>query len=124
MIKKNSLLGIFMFVALSTVQTAYACSCAVRTPQMNFEYADVVFVGKVREVNSSWGEQRVEFDVEEIQKTVEDFDEERLTVYSNSDEAACGYMFQKGGVYQVFATLQDNDRLTTNLCSGNQRYRR
>ena len=117
---------LFISVAIflsAMVGQGWACSCAPQTPQAHFDQADVVFIGKVLEVNSSWGQQEVELKIIEIQKTTEDDDEDKLTVYTALNEDTCGYFFEKGGVYQIFGNWED-DRLVTNLCSGNQRLKR
>ena len=112
----------FVFFGLMT-DSGHACSCALQTPQAHFDQADVVFKGKVLEVDAAWGQQEVELEVLEISKIdEEDADEKKLTVYTAASEAECGYTFEKGGVYMVFANHNDS-RLVTNLCSGNQRLR-
>ena len=120
---KNLLFCVILTLWMFSPNDGYACSCAVQTPQGHFDQADVVFTGKVLEVDNAWGQQEVELEVLEISKIdEEDADEKKLTVYTETSEAMCGYTFEEGGVYMVFANRQDS-RLITNLCSGNQRFR-
>jgi len=115
---------LILTIVLLNLKEVYGCSCALQTPQAHFDQADVVFIGKVLEVDAAWGQQEVELEVLEISKLddEDDAEEEKFTVYTALNEAECGYNFEKSGVYQVFANREDG-RLITDLCSGNQRFR-
>ena len=100
--------------------TAYACSCAPSTPDEHFNDADVVFTGKVLQIEQNWNrEYEVKFEIEQRQK-MED-DEKTVIVRTALTDAECGYIFQTGLTYVVYAGLQD-DRLYTDLCSGTHRF--
>lgn len=113
----------FILAVILCPSVLWACDCAYQTPQAHLDQADLVFIGKVLEVRSSWGQMEVKFQTIEFQRAGEDDQEEKILVYTGENEAECGYTFEKDGVYQVFAN-KESDRFMTNLCSGNQRLRK
>lgn len=102
----------------------WACSCVPASDEEHYARADVVFVGKVvaREEPSAHDPYQSSsdpitwtFEVEQTQKG-----EARRTesVRSARDDATCGYRFEVGGRYQVFANRSENGELWTSICSG------
>ncbi len=96
---------------------ALACSCA--TPTNDIANDDVVFGGVVTAVRDRFGfeeDVQVHFTVEQPYKGIFS---QKVTVYTASTEASCGYPFQEGERYLVRAK-EENRQLVTSLCSGNQ----
>lgn len=105
-----SLLGIL------PVSLAIACSCLPRTPQQTFESSQAVFAGQVVQVNQPGNreEVRVSFKVSRVWKGNLT---PQLQVGTSSSSASCGYNFQKGEEYLVYASSEES-KLKTGLCSG------
>jgi hypothetical protein len=114
--KKILLLGTSLFVL--SANAALACSCAPTTPQQSLERSNAVFSGKVINVakfsNSSESGVRVTFDVSKVWKGT---NKQKLVVTTSDSSASCGYSFQEGKEYLVYASSQEN-KLQTGLCSG------
>ena len=99
---------------------ARACSCAARTPEQAFESASAVFEGQVTGIERSKAgpdggapELLVTLRVVRAWKGV---DHEQVTVLTAGDEAACGYRFQDGKSYLVYAPPGE-PHLRVSLCS-------
>lgn len=111
-------LGVFVGPAAP----ACACSCAGGTESEAFAGADSVFVGVVAKVAEPWPSLSsadpvtVTFTVTEVFKATIPADVRVLTV---SDGASCGYDFEPGARYLVFARA-DGDVWRTGLCDGNR----
>lgn len=106
-------------VAVAAVVTAArpasACSCmAPAPPETAAAEADAVFAGEVTGIDRRGGAAHVarlavtEVFAGEVHEEVE--------VHTPSDSAACGYAFQVGREELVYAVLDDDGRLQTNLC--------
>lgn len=109
---------------------AYACRCLPRTPQQSFTSSQAVFVGRaIAVVNSSSvegqpssrrtpsrlsQEVRITFEVSKVWKGEK---KRQIVVMTSSSSASCGYSFQQGEEYLVYAASQGS-KLTTGLCSG------
>ena len=116
-------LGLIFVVNPSAVS---ACSCVPFTKPQMVENASVIFSGTVTGTSrgfpfglgctaSSADPVLVTFDVESVYKG----DAPRqVTVSTVVGGASCGYEFQSGKRYTVFAT-GPRDKLETNLCRGN-----
>lgn len=107
-------LAVLAGVLLASITLASACSClASGSPQESLEAADAVFTGEVTQIRSVGQTYHVTFDVSERwkgpNKTV-------LDVSTATSSAACGYGFQEGEAYLVYAH-EDSDRLKTGICS-------
>jgi hypothetical protein len=103
--------------------TAFACSCAPRTPDQYASDATLVFTGVVTSVSgfprglvcSSTSPVAATLDVETVYKG----DVPRsLTVHTVVSGASCGYSFEAGKRYTVFPRMADG-RLAAGLCNGN-----
>ena len=109
-------------VLLAHSETAQACSCVQATPAESADRAELIFLGTVGETAltnrgrtvSSADPVRVTFDVQTVYKGEADA---TLTLETARDSASCGYAFQVGGSYLVYARAVDG-KLTTDLCSG------
>ena len=109
---------------LATTRPSLACSCLPTTPETAKQQANVVFTGRVirqqtannerdrlPEANIVWT-----FLVDDVEKGRAP---RRLRVESPQSSAACGFNFQLGGRYRVYAQ-RDGKTLRTSLCSGNE----
>ncbi|MEU4692060.1 hypothetical protein [Actinoplanes sp. NPDC023714] len=88
---------------------AWACSCKAGG---GIEDAQLAFDGTVRAVYEGGGQARVRFAVENVVKGP---NQDEVTLTTSDDEASCGYRFEEGGRYRVYAV----DGVTS-LCSGNE----
>jgi len=103
-------------------RTVWACSCMLPPPPGEAaDQSDAVFVGEVTAMDlqaASSGLQvvRVSFRVLGSLKGVD----RTAVVYTNESSAACGYSFEEGDRYLVYAG-QSNGQLHTGLCSRTKR---
>ena len=112
-------------LASGSVRIAYACSCASLSPSQQAQMADVVFLGTVTSINVPSGPQinsdspeQVTFDVSSVQKGSLG----QTTVVSTSmSQGTCGYPFQVGSQYIVYAQ-SGGGQLATGLCAGTNQY--
>ena len=99
---------------------ALACDCPEPPPpQEELERVDAVFAGEVTELHQvgdeppgPWLDARVE--VAEVWKG-EIAEVEQVRTHAHG--ATCGYGFESGRVELIYAVVDDNGRLTTDLCS-------
>jgi hypothetical protein len=95
---------------------AWACSCAAGTEAEHRDYADAVFVGVATSVTGpsdpfySGAAVAVEFTVESVTKGVVG---DRTRVNTVASDSSCGYEFEEGGRYVVYARTG-----STGACSG------
>jgi hypothetical protein len=110
--------------------SAIACKCIQSTPEESFERAGTVFSGRVVDVvepspaerQSPRGNEdpnflsgvKVTFEVSEVWKGN---NKQRLVVMTSDSSASCGYSFQEGEEYLVYASGEEA-KLQTGLCSG------
>lgn len=117
----------FLATSLLVLNTnaANACSCLITTPEQSFKNANAVFAGKVINVvqpngrgggapSPSMNGVKVIFEVSKVWKGTPT---QQLVITTPDSSASCGYNFQKGQNYLVYASTQDN-QLQTGLCSG------
>lgn len=106
-------------------QIAWACTCVQSTPDEDFARADVVFVGRAidhrdpnagEEIRSSADPIYWTFAVQKVAKGRAD---RRTEVWTEMTGASCGYGFEKGEHYQVFAGERKRG-LHSGLCHGNR----
>ncbi len=101
---------------------AYACSCAIREdPQAGLHRSAAVFAGNVVAVRRAFpsfrsaaglGSNLVTFDVARVWKGPT---QRRIIIATQQNEAACGYTFDHGHVYIVYAT-RSAAGLETSIC--------
>ena len=129
--KKILVIATSLFVL--SANAASACKCIPTTPEQGLERAGAVFSGRVVDVvEQSPAERRsprsnedpnflngvkVTFEVSEVWKGNS---ERRLVVTTSDSSASCGYSFQEGQEYLVYASEEDA-QLKTGLCSGTKR---
>ncbi|WP_274365957.1 hypothetical protein [Paenibacillus thermotolerans] len=97
---------------------AYACSCAMpRTVEEEFAAMDAVFSGKAvrvdRPAEGSSGDVTVRFEVERAWKGV---DQAEVTLKTAQYEESCGFSFESGQSYLVYAN-KDGESWATNYCT-------
>lgn len=120
--KKIFLIAASLLVLNTTA--ANACSCVPTTPQQSLKNSREVFAGKVidivdqsgtnPEASGSLGGFKVIFEVSKVWKGKVD---KQQVVLTSGSSASCGYNFEKGKEYLVYANGQGT-QLQTGLCSG------
>ena len=109
----------FAVVMLVTSQDAHACSCdpPVSTDQ-EYDRVDYVFAGEVAEIGDPDSDDYLDvlFEVSESWKGV---DHRKITIGTPAYGDACGFDFNEGGEYLVYAS--DNDArygpdIVTGIC--------
>ena len=105
----------YFILVLILTSLAVPCSCLEITPEQAFEDADIVFSGLVRDI--ALGDSGTYFeatiDVDDLWKG-EVSDE--ITVLTEIDSAACGFSFDIGYEYLVYAYSYDWG-IYTNICT-------
>lgn len=124
--RRYALLVTVVLVFATAPQAALACSCAPFTKAQHGENAEVVFTGVATSIRWIYGLRQacspssadavsIVFTVETVYKGEAP---KNATVSTVAGGASCGYTFETGRRYTVFASRQDG-RLETNLCRGN-----
>ena len=107
--------------ALTRAAQVEACSCIRETPAEGFARADAVFSGRIAEVkpnpDSGRGGFLVSIEVLEAWKGVT---EPIVKVSTAANSAICGYAFQVGRSYLIYAVRDDGRPLRVSLCSRTQ----
>lgn len=110
-----------------------ACSCIPpAAPAKALEQADAVFSGKVLKIKREKSVYKKDTGVQpgpvgglfasveavfEVDKTWKGTDKKTVSVFTASNSAACGFDFQTGRSYLVYASRDDRQRLITTLCT-------
>jgi Tissue inhibitor of metalloproteinase len=111
---KNIAVCSLLLLSLLAAEPAFACSCIEPPPpQEAAQQAAAVFSGTVVSVTQVGNQQEVRIRVESVWKGAKCGE---ITIYTPLDEAACGFNFQTGLNYLVYAERQQG-KLTTNLCT-------
>jgi hypothetical protein len=104
----------FALILLGAANAALACSCAPPPPPQDaLKQSSAVFTGTVIDVTTSGVNHVVRLRVESSWKGAKCGE---VTVLTASEDAACGYSFQVGQSYLVYA-VKEQGKLSTNLCS-------
>lgn len=123
---KKILILPLLFVSLFAFQptAVFACSCIVPMPPVeSMEASAAVFAGRVTDIEElsvdstigSLTNLSVTFNVSEVWKGPEDA---TLTIRTADNSAACGYNFEEGKEYLVYAyTNPEDGGLATGLCN-------
>lgn len=110
----KAILALALILGLAMSNAALACSCApLGPPEKARDAADAVFSGKVLAVRPGTSGLEVDIRVEGTWKGVPC---ETVVVRTASDSAMCGYSFEEGKSYLIYAHRQQ-DALSTNLCT-------
>lgn len=96
---------------------AFACECfGPSPPSKAFDESTAVFTGRVASVETVEHNKKVHFDVERAWKGVT---ETTATVSTGIDSGACGYDFEEGREYLVYA-YGSNELLGSGICTRTQ----
>lgn len=118
--------GLIFFAGIGLLNV-FACSCIRwNKPTVEFRKTPVIFVGTVKVIDSvdsrelgqefNFNERKVVFTVEKPLKGVR---KEEIAIYTSSQGTACGYPFQTGSRYLVYAYGGSGDQkiYSTGICS-------
>ncbi|WP_305927343.1 cobalamin biosynthesis protein CbiN [Bacillus mycoides] len=114
-----SLVLICSFTFFILPEKSYACDCINVSPEDAFQKNDVVFEGKVLEVQEK-GEGGIKtlFEVKKIWKGTSS---SQIIIYTSSS-SSCAFRFAEGGEYLVFSSHRGEVKLLeTSSCSGTKR---
>ncbi|MGW5955405.1 cobalamin biosynthesis protein CbiN [Bacillus mycoides] len=113
-----SLVLICSFTFFILPEKSYACDCINVSPEDAFQKNDVVFEGKVLEVQEK-GEGGIKtlFEVKKIWKGTSS---SQIIIYTSSS-SSCAFRFAEGGEYLVFSSYRGAGKLETSMCSGTKR---
>ncbi|OQR56084.1 cobalamin biosynthesis protein CbiN [Bacillus sp. CDB3] len=111
-----SLVLICSFTYFILSEKSYACDCTKASPEERLQKNDVVFEGKVLEVQEKEGEMKTLFEVKKIWKGTTS---SQIIIYTSF--GSCTFRFAEGGEYLVFSSYRGEEKLETSICSGTQR---
>ena len=110
-----SALCVVPWSATVNVKPAYACSCLPAGPPLTaLDQATAVFSGQVSDIKRTTTEVEVSFNVTEVWKGELT---PTLVINTGPHSAACGYPFEIGQDYLIYAHGRNNTRLGASLCS-------
>lgn len=117
---KTILLLAFCFLGASA---AVACICLPGRgagdknyqPCTAFRSAEAIFIGRAESIVTENGEMRVGFSIEKAIRGVENLPS--VEVRTTANPGRCGYPFQEGERYFVYARRRADGKLTDGLCS-------
>lgn len=110
---------IILLLSLLAPATALACSCIMPgTPGAERDQAAAVFSGRVRSIAEVNDRLIVRIDVDKSWKGIS---EGEVVVTTATNSAACGYGFEKGRSYLIYAHADAGAGLNVSLCSRTQR---
>lgn len=119
-------LAVILFLLLD-VGVARACSCMPPPPAAQaLTQSDAVFSGRVIKIKrvksrNSQDEPLQEMEVVlEVNSSWKGAERKRVTVFTASQSAACGYSFRKGVTYLVYAN-DSQGKLVASICSRTKR---
>lgn len=120
--KKYLLLLAFVFIFFSA-EKVFACSCLARdesnlvgqTVSENFRQATAIFTGRVLQVNRKNNQPNVTVKLA-VQKRWKGKISNEIKIVTAADSAACGFNFEVGKTYLVYASETDG-KLSTDICS-------
>lgn len=114
--KKYWIAGLALVAGLSLSDAALACSCVVTPdPQVAREASDAVFSGKVTGIVQSGQSGRMLKVTLQVDRAWKGATCGEVTLETAADGATCGFGFEQGKSYLVYAVEEDG--LTTNLCT-------
>lgn len=110
------IIGLLLGMVLGA-PTARACTCIVPPPPVEaLSEAAAVFVGTASDLDKGAGHLKVRLHVDRVYKGPVD---EQITVWTASNSAACGFHFEQGTRYLVYAHEYEG-QLRASLCSRTQ----
>ncbi|HFJ9441729.1 MULTISPECIES: cobalamin biosynthesis protein CbiN [Bacillus] len=111
-----SLVLICSFTYFIFPEKSYACECMKASPEERLQKTDVVFEGKVLEVQKKDGKMEILFEVKRIWKGTSS---SQIIIYTSF--SSCTFPFGEEGEYLVFAFNRGEGKLETSMCSGTKR---
>ncbi|PES75845.1 cobalamin biosynthesis protein CbiN [Bacillus cereus] len=111
-----SLVLICSFTYFILPEKSYACDCTKASPEERLQNNDVVFEGKVLEVQEKDGKIKTLFEVKKIWKGTSS---SQVIIYTSF--SSCTFRFAEGGEYLVFSSYRGEGKLETSMCSGTKR---
>jgi len=105
-----------MLILIASGQQLFACSCPPPPPPKKaLEFATAVFLAEASKIEAAGQELTVTLKVEKWWKGGEAAE---ITVRTSKSGAACGYGFEKGKKYLVYAGVEEKNKpLHVSLCS-------
>lgn len=100
-------------VLLLAARPAAACDCDRPSIKEGIEHSDAVFVAKAADVKID-GDRRVV--TLEVSKAWKGANDKRVTVWTAVEGSTCGYAFEAGEEYLVYARDDGKGGLETNIC--------
>ncbi|HDR4558738.1 hypothetical protein [Bacillus cereus] len=110
------LLSLVLICSFIFSDKSYACDCTKVSPEDRLQKNDVVFEGKVLEVQEKDGKMEILFEVKKIWKGTSS---SQIIIYTSF--SSCTFPFGEGGEYLVFAFNRGEGKLETSMCSGTKR---
>ncbi len=113
------LLGCVLVIGVATVRSAAACTCILNPPpQEALARTDAVFAGQVVDLRFVAGEHFPELRVTlRVVRVFKGDVGEVVEVGTARDGAACGFHFEAGQGYLVYADVREGKPLGVSLCS-------
>ena len=99
---------------LLTPRSAAACSCAEQPFETARASAAAIFEARVASIETEDGTRHVRFDVVQTWLAAE---HEHVEVVTAETEAACGFTFEPGQSYLVYASGLEGEAYRVSLCS-------
>jgi hypothetical protein len=93
--------------------TASACSCMQQTQEDAAQNASAIFEGRVSRIDDPTGQPKIHF---QVVRSFKGPSQESLAASTANSSASCGYGFEQGKSYLVYAT-QEGGALAVSLCS-------
>ncbi|PFW56621.1 cobalamin biosynthesis protein CbiN [Bacillus cereus] len=110
------LLSLVLICSFIFSDKSYACDCTKVSPEDRLQKNDVVFEGKVLEVQEKDGGMKTLFEVKKIWKGTSS---SQVIIYTSF--SSCTFRFAEGGEYLVFSSYRGEEKLETSICSGTKR---
>jgi hypothetical protein len=101
------------FAALKPA-AASACSCMQQTQEDAAQNAGAIFEGRVTRIENPEGNPTIHF---QVVRSFKGPSQESLTASTANSSASCGYGFEQGKSYLVYATQEAGGALAVSLCS-------
>lgn len=99
------LLSLVLICSFIFLDKSYACDCTKVSTEDAFRKKDVVFEGKVLEVQEKDGEMKTLFEVEKIWKGTSS---SQIIIYTSF--GSCTFRFAEGGEYLVFSSYRGEEK--------------
>lgn len=108
---------LLLFVGILLLATkSYACSCMRYDIKKAYEDYDVVFAGEVVRIKKHWAKEsgffspyKIKKPIFKISKSYKGVDAREFEVVKENHSAACGYPFEVGVEYAVFAYFDEEE---------------